>query len=114
MLLRSAAVILLSCGLALPTLASASRKPFGEPSPTDLDLRGFSKDQIRARFKDACIYSRARTATMTDALAPGCACYATKLVASMTDAELDAFRASGRFDRTTRPKAEAALGECLK
>jgi len=113
--------LLLIVLLSLPVAALAASKP--KPAEADaqtppvtrtLDLKTFSRDQLRLRMKDACIYRQSAKDKDDAKVVPVCTCYSNRLITQLSDAELDAYRKTADFNASGHQKADAALASCKK
>ncbi|MFT0891407.1 hypothetical protein [Pseudochelatococcus sp. G4_1912] len=80
---------------------------------SDIGLTYASADQIRTHILDSCVLREWGRATETkSSYSERCSCYARRITADMTGEELDAFRQSGVYNASARPKAEEAQLKC--
>lgn len=96
---------------ASAALAGGSSAPFNyTPDPA---LRTASKGELESRVRRACTATQASLQNQDQArLERPCGCYAGRVMRSLDDAELDAYRNSGVFNDTARAKALAAIDAC--
>ncbi len=91
--------------------AAGSSAPFGyAPDPS---LRSASTAELQTRIRRACSSTQARIQNVAASQVElGCACYATRVIRSFEQTEIDAYRATGVFNDAARAKAFAALDAC--
>ena len=95
--------------LTLSSAAFASGRPPGVPS-------GFNtpptNEQIRGRLKEICTGLLTNDGKSEDVASRRCGCYSERVVKSMTPAELDEMRTTGKFSPSAQPKAKKAMASC--
>ncbi|MBB3809893.1 hypothetical protein [Pseudochelatococcus contaminans] len=99
---------------SLPLTAWAGATPPRQPAGAGtVDLSSASLDTIRLHILDACVVQQwGVSSSSKDSYADRCGCYARRITQAMGEDELAAFRRSGVFSNTARPKAEAARAAC--
>ncbi|PXW58143.1 hypothetical protein C7450_106319 [Chelatococcus asaccharovorans] len=112
-MIRVLTVAVVGCALSVAVALSAhagGRPPAGTASASYATM---SEDEIRTSILDACVVTQWQSATsQRDNYADRCGCYARRVTSGMTPDEFNAFRRTGYFNDTARPKAEAALAAC--
>jgi hypothetical protein len=98
---------------ANPASVAGDAPPSPKPSVT-LDVKKFSRDQVRLRILDACMYQRGKEADESTEIFSGCQCYAKKVVAAMTEADFETYKVTRRFEGALRATAETAYATCVK
>jgi hypothetical protein len=105
-----------ACIIALslaPAAALAGASTQNLPPPVDPEAKDLTPYMISLRAFDACLIVQSRLQNTTrEAMHTPCSCYAKLTVKNMSKGELDAFRATGYFNESTRQKALAALDTC--
>jgi hypothetical protein len=113
LMLRLARPLLSLTMLALATgaFAAGSSAPFGyTPDPA---LRTASKGELESRIRRACASTQAQLQNVsTGKVERPCGCYATRVMGSLDEAEVAAYRATGVFNDSARAKALAAVDTC--
>lgn len=96
---------------ATAAFAGGSSAPFGyTPDPT---LRTASKSDLESRVRSACTATQAKVQNLDESrLVRPCGCYAGRVMRSLDDSEVEAYRNTGVFNETTRAKALAAIDAC--
>ena len=97
--------------LTSAAFAAGSSAPFGyTPDPA---LRTAGKGELEGRVRRACASTQAQLQNVaTSKVERPCACYATRVMGSLDEAEVAAYRATGVFNDSARAKALAAVDTC--
>ncbi|MGI6246598.1 MAG: hypothetical protein ACOYJQ_12620 [Pseudochelatococcus sp.] len=110
------AVLAAAAGLILFTADRAgagATPPQSGPAQGAVDLRDASPDTIRTHILDSCVIREwGISADSIGSYAERCACFARNVTQALSPDEFDAFRRSGVFNASARPKAEAARTAC--
>ena len=76
------------------------------------DPKTFSRDQIRTRLLDGCIYDLAQHKEYKDTKSVKCHCYANRTIRALSDEELDGYRARQRLTGAAVEKGRQAMAQC--
>lgn len=76
------------------------------------DPQSFTRDQIRTRLLDGCIYDLAQIKEYKDTKSVKCHCYASRTIRSLTEDELDGYRSRQRLSGTAVEKGRQAMAQC--
>jgi hypothetical protein len=97
--------------LATGAFAAGSSAPFGyTPDPT---LRTADKQELESRIRRACASTQAQLQNVsTGKVERPCSCYASRVMTSLDEPEIQAYRSTGVFNDSARAKALAAIDSC--
>ena len=108
-------IVSASAAIAAANPAAVTADSPSTPQPgAKIDVKSLSRDQIRVRILDACMYQRGKEADESTDIATGCHCYSRKVVAAMTEADFEAYKVTRRFEGALRTAAETAYESCVK
>lgn len=99
--------IVLSFALLFIITGAASAAP-----PPKHDRKNFNTDQVRTRLLDECIFALHEDPANKDTKSQKCHCYASRLIRSLSDEEIQSYRDSGKLRGTANEKAIAAEKQC--
>ena len=111
MSLRTLVAAALFAAIATAALAAGSSAPFDyKPDPA---LKTESRGKLQERVRRACNVTQAKLQNTSEAaVSRPCGCYASRTLAALDRAELEAYRSTGYFNDSARAKALAAIDAC--